>query len=372
MAGSSRFVTRLFAVIAIVVGVVTITWLAIAEVATREPFARSIGVALVVAAAGSIVAAGLVTWILARRLARPIEALADAADAVAAGNYPVPVPSTHASLELRRLSEAFTRMSTRLSDTEASRIRLLSDLAHEIRTPLATLEAYIDGLEDGVVQPDDASWSTMRDQVSRLRRLTADLREAAAAEEHALNLQLASADLADVVTAAAEAVVPRYRAKGVEVTTSGTGRPILARVDADRIKQVLANLLDNALRHTHVGGHVALGIRTDGRTAVITVVDDGDGIPSDQLESVFARFHRVDSSRRSGDGSGSGLGLTIARAIVTDHGGTITASSDGPLTGSTFTIRLPLAASRPAAASKLHHRRSTTGPLPTGDAGPRS
>lgn len=344
MRHSSRFVTRLLLVLAIVVGVVTVTWLAIAEVATRAPFAGSVAVALVVAAAASLVAAGFVSWLLARRLARPIEALADAADAIAAGDYSVPVPQATSSVEVQRLSAAFARMSSRLSDTEASRIRLLSDLAHEIRTPLATLEAYIDGLEDGVVAPDPASWSTMRDQVSRLRRLTADLRETAAAEEHALNLTMASTDLAEVVTAAAEAVVPRARAKGVEVTTSGLDQPVLVRADADRIKQVLANLLDNALRHARVGGHVLVALGVESRVAVIRVNDDGDGIPADQLESVFARFHRVDSSRRSGDGSGSGLGLTIARAIVSDHGGTITAASPGPGAGATFTIRLPHAA----------------------------
>ncbi|MHB1212443.1 MAG: sensor histidine kinase, partial [Candidatus Nanopelagicales bacterium] len=237
-------------------------------------------------------------------------------------------------------------MSARLSDTEASRIRLLSDLAHEIRTPLATLEAYIDGLEDGVVPTDPAAWSTMRDQVLRLRRLTADLRETAAAEEHALGLQLQATDLARVVTEAVEAVVPRFRAKGVHAMTAGTDRPVLVRADADRLQQVLANLLDNALRHTPGGGHVVASLATEGRRAVIRVSDDGDGIPPDQLDAIFARFHRVDASRTAADGSGSGLGLTIARAIITDHGGTITATSDGPGRGATFTITLTIPAAR--------------------------
>ena len=342
MGPSSRFVTRIFVVLAVVVTVVTITWLGTAELAHHGPFAVPIAASLVVAAAASLVAAAIVSWILARRVARPIEALADAVDAVAAGTYSVKVPDATFSIELQRLSDAFTRMSARLSDTEASRIRLLSDLAHEIRTPLATLEAYIDGLEDGVVEPDAASWSTMRDQVSRLRRLTADLRETAAAEEHALNLTLEATDLADVVVSAVEAVVPRARVKGVDITATGTERAVLVRADADRLKQVLANLLDNALRHTHDGGHVAVHLAAESRSAVIRVTDDGDGIPADQLEVVFARFHRVDTSRRSGDGSGSGLGLTIARAIVSDHGGTIIAQSDGPGLGSIFTIRLPI------------------------------
>ncbi len=348
MRSSPRFLTRILIVLAVVVTVVTVTWLGTAELAHRGPFAAPVAVSLIVAAAASVVAAGVVSWILARRIARPIEALADAVDAVASGTYSVKVPDATFSIELQRLSDAFTRMSARLSDTEASRIRLLSDLAHEIRTPLATLEAYIDGLEDGVVAPDAASWSTMRDQVSRLRRLTADLRETAAAEEHALNLTLEVTDLRDVVIAAAEAVVPRSRVKGIDVVALGTDRPVRVRADADRLKQVLANLLDNALRHTHESGHVSVSLSVEGRTAVMRVADDGDGIPADQLEVVFARFHRVDTSRRSGDGSGSGLGLTIARAIISDHGGTIVAASPGAGLGATFTIRLPMTLARGA------------------------
>ena len=140
--------------------------------------------------------------------------------------------------------------------------------------------------------------------------------------------------------------MPRSRVKGIDVVALGTDRPVRVRADADRLKQVLANLLDNALRHTHEGGHVSVSLSVEGRTAVMRVADDGDGIPADQLEVVFARFHRVDTSRRSGDGSGSGLGLTIARAIVSDHGGTIVAQSDG--SGATFEIRLPMSSARGA------------------------
>lgn len=353
MRRSWTFATRILVVLAIVVTVVTVTWLGTIEIAQRDPFNMPITAALVIAVAASVAAAAVVSWILARRVSRPIEALADAADGLAAGTYAVRVPEANFSVELLRLSDAFIRMSSRLSDTEASRIRLLSDLAHEIRTPLATLEAYIDGLEDGVVAADAASWSTMRDQVSRLRRLTADLRETAAAEEHALDLKLEVTDLAEVVMSAVEAVVPRSRVKGVDIAAIGTDRPVQVRADADRLKQVLANLLDNAMRHTLEGGHVSVSLAVQARTAVIRVADDGDGIPADQLEVVFSRFHRVDASRRSGDGSGSGLGLTIARAIVSDHGGTIVAQSQGAGLGATFIIRLPMTSSRGTAVQAM-------------------
>jgi signal transduction histidine kinase len=111
--------------------------------------------------------------------------------------------------------------------------------------------------------------------------------------------------------------------------------------DPERLGQVLSNLLDNALRHTPPGGHVRVAATASGATAVLTVADDGDGIPVDQVQAVFDRFHRVDPARASSDGSGSGLGLTIARAIITDHSGTLTAASDGTGTGATFTVTLP-------------------------------
>jgi signal transduction histidine kinase len=251
------------------------------------------------------------------------------------------VPAEPFSSELEALSTSFAHMADRLAETETSRTRLLADLAHELRTPLATLEAYIDGLEDGVVAPSEDSYATMRQQVSRLRRLAVDLRESAAADEHALNM---SPVVLDAVAAAADAVAaatPRYLVKGVELTLAPGDAGLLVSADAERLGQVLSNLLDNALRHTPPDGHVRVTARSAGATAVITVADDGDGLPADQLGSIFDRFHRVDQARGSADGSGSGLGLTIARAIIADHGGTLTASSPGPGSGATFTVTLP-------------------------------
>ncbi|MHB1211895.1 MAG: HAMP domain-containing protein, partial [Candidatus Nanopelagicales bacterium] len=146
-----RLATRILLVLLLVLAVGTAAWLVIAEVGPREPFALPHRSALVLAGAVAFAVAGAVSWFLARRIARPVAELADAAESIADGRYGVQVPRARSSAELQRLSDAFARMSARLSDTEASRIRLLSDLAHEIRTPLATLEAYIDGLEDGVV-----------------------------------------------------------------------------------------------------------------------------------------------------------------------------------------------------------------------------
>lgn len=308
----------------------------------EQAFASSFAVAITVAAAGSLIAAGLVSWFLVRRVARPVEDLAAAAETVAGGTYTVQVPENAFSSELAQLSSSFAHMADRLAATEVTRTRLLADLAHELRTPLATLEAYIDGLEDGVVPTTADAYATMRAQVARLRRLSTDLREAAAADEHALHLVATDLDATEVTRAAVTAAAPRYVAKGVDLELAGAAADLRLHADPERLQQVLANLLDNALRHTPAGGYVRVTVaRAPGPRVVIGVVDDGDGIPADQLAAVFDRFHRVDPARATSDGSGSGLGLTIARAIVADHGGTLTAASDGPGLGSTFTVRLP-------------------------------
>ena len=309
----------------------------------EEAFASSFAIALAVSAVMALITAGLVALLVVRRIAGSVTALADAADTIADGDYAVAVPQGGFGTEMTRLSGAFARMAQRLAATETARTGMLADLSHELRTPLATLEAYIDGMEDHVVPAEPDSYAVMRDQVGRLRRLAIDVREASALEEHALTLHLQTVDPGDQVRTAVQFALPSYQAKGVELTDASDSPVPRIRVDPARIQQVLGNLLTNALRHTPPGGHVAVATAATRSLVEITVTDDGEGIPADQLDDVFTRFHRIDPSRASHDGSGSGLGLTIARGIIAGHGGTLTTSSDGPGTGATFTIRLPAA-----------------------------
>lgn len=308
----------------------------------EEAFASSFAIALGLAMVAALIAAGLVSLFLVRRVADPVVELADAADAVAAGNYAVAVPTGGFGSELSRLSDAFDHMANRLAATDATRTSMLADLAHEVRTPLATLEAYIDGMEDHVVPPDAPSYAVMRDQVARLRRLAGDLKEAAAAEEHALGLVLTPTDPARIVADAVAAARPGYQNKGVDLELELPASCPLVAADAERIHQILANLLDNALRHTPGGGVVTVSIH-DGRDKVVTIAitDNGDGIEPDQLDDIFRRFYRADPARAVHNGGGSGLGLTIARAIAEDHRGSLTVASRGAGTGSRFTLTLP-------------------------------
>ena len=320
------------------------------QVHAEEAFASSFVISVVVAAGAALIAAGVVSLLLVRQLARPVEELAQAAKLVAAGQFSVDVPDGSFARELHELSVSFHNMARQLNDTEATRIRLLADLAHELRTPLATLEAYIDGMEDGVLATSPESWETMRMQVARLRRLAMDLKETAAAQEHALGLLLTRLDLRDVVAAAVAADTPRYQAKGVALNLHQSDDPCWVRGDAVRLAQVLANVLDNALRYTPNSGRVDVTVTTKQHVCLVSVTDTGVGIPTSELTSVFDRFHRLDPSRTSTDGGGSGLGLTIARAIVVDHGGTLDAGNAAigdhahSPQGAVFTMELPCVA----------------------------
>lgn len=306
-----------------------------------QALSSSLAIGVLLALVVSVSAAVVASWLLARRVAQPLERLAEAAEGVETGALEF-VDETRFTSEMSQLFDSLEDMSARLERASANRNQLMSDLSHELRTPLATLEAHVDALEDGMIAPTADTYQAMRDQIARLRRLAMDVRVAAAAQEHALELHPVRTDAAQLALAAQATAAPRYAAKGVALQLDVSDQAMPLRCDEERVHQVLANLLDNALRYTRGGGSVHLSARPAGTDALLIVEDSGEGLAPGQLQRIFERFYRVDSSRSAFDGSGSGLGLTIAQAIVADHGGTITAYSDGIGKGSRFTIALPL------------------------------
>ena len=298
----------------------------------------SLGVAFLVALA----AAGLVTWLLAGRLRRPLTELSSAAREVARGRYGRRVAPAGAGAELDELGTSFNTMAARLEVVEDTRRRLLTDLAHEMRTPLATCTAYLEALDDGVAAWGPDASAVLGQQVDRLARLAADIDDVSRAEEGRLSLDLRRIPVSRLLDAAEATMRGRFAEKGVRLrVTTGLAAELFVLVDAQRIGQVLGNLLDNALRHTAAGGSVTIGSRADGYEVVVTVDDEGDGIPAEQLPHVFERFYRGDTARDRGE-RGSGIGLTISRAIVDAHAGSLTACSGGTGKGATFELRLPL------------------------------
>lgn len=296
----------------------------------------SLGVALLIA----LTCALAVTWYLTTRLQRPLSELTEAAEHMSAGQYSTRVRVGDAGPELNSLGEAFNAMAERLESVEETRRRLLSDLAHEMRTPVATLGAYLDGLEDGVVGWGSESAEVMRHQAERLGRLAEDISDVSRAEEGRLELRPVPQAAADVLRAAAQSNHAAFAEKGVTLEVQAADPALQVSVDPERFAQVLGNLLNNARRHTPTGGTVTIAAAQVADGVAFTVADTGDGIPADQLPHVFERFYRGDHARDR-ERQGSGIGLTISRAIVAAHGGTLTAASPGPGHGSVFTATVP-------------------------------
>jgi two-component system sensor histidine kinase BaeS len=304
-----------------------------------QAFGESLALSLGLGVAAAAAAAAAIGWLVASRIVRPVHMLAGAARQVSRGNYDSRV-AVAGDDELTVLARAFNEMAGSLASAEQRRRRLLSDVAHELRTPLATIDAYLEGLADGVVQPTPETWKLLRSESARLNRLSDDIARVSRAEERQLELRLTRESPQRLLEAAAQAAAPAFAEKGVELRVEPTENTPAVEVDRDRIGEVLANLLENALRHTPAGGNVALTASRDGDAALLTVADTGDGLDPDELERIFERFYRADTAR-SRDRGGSGIGLTISRAIVEAHGGQLWAESDGPGHGTRILCRLP-------------------------------
>jgi signal transduction histidine kinase len=308
------------------------------EQAYRDASLVSLAVALVIA----LVCAAAVTWYVTRRLQAPLGALASAAREVSRGHLGARVGPLGAGTEFDELGHAFNLMASQLEQTEDTRRRLLSDLAHELRTPIATLTVYCEGLRDGVTTWNAETERVMTEQTERLARLAADLDEVSRAEEGRLAMDLSPTPVRELIWSAAQAKREAFARQGVELDVRADTAPdVTVAADPRRVGQVLDNLLANALRHTPPGGSVRLFARAVHDAVEIVVADTGDGMSTDQLPHVFERFYRGDTARDRERG-GSGLGLTISRAIADAHRGSLVASSPGPGQGSTFTLALPL------------------------------
>jgi two-component system, OmpR family, sensor histidine kinase BaeS len=305
-----------------------------------EALSETLLLALVIGVLAAAGAAAAFSWMLANRIARPVEELSRTAEALAAGDLDERAPRPAVDDELTDLTDTFNSMAEALEHTESTRRRLLADLAHELRTPLATLEAYHEGLADGIVEPDADTVATLQDATGRLQRLVEDLSLVSRAEEGQLALDLRQLDLGELATAAVDAVTPTARERGVHVAAHVPDHgEVVVEGDRDRLAQVLANLLANALEHTPSGGRITVTVTAARGEVELEVTDTGDGIAPEHLTHVFERFFRADPARRWV--AGSGIGLTISRAIVRGHRGEITAHSDGIGRGATFTVRLP-------------------------------
>ncbi|GAA3817458.1 sensor histidine kinase [Cellulomonas soli] len=309
-------------------------------------FARAVLISLAVAVTAATGVALAVGVFVTRRAVRPIEELSRAASAIAAGDYAVRVHEDGLGSELATLTRAFNRMASDLAGTERTRAEMLRDLAHELRTPLTSVRGYHEAIADGVLPADRATFARVDAELSRVERLVDDLDQVSRAEERLLDLRLQPVDAADLVAATADGARATASEAGVSVLTSPPEEPGtdpgagVVLVDPDRLHEALANLVTNALRHTPAGGTVRLSSRTRGQVVELTVTDTGEGIAAEHLPRVLERFYRVDDGRSRTTG-GSGIGLTITRALVEAHGGRVRIESAGPGHGTTAVLTLP-------------------------------
>lgn len=310
------------------------------EIHAEEAYGYATVLAMGGALAVSALAALAVSWYVSRRLQRSLTAVASAATAVSDGRYDIRVSPPHFGEDFDKLTDAFNDMASQLQAVEATRRRLFGDLAHEIRTPVAVVDAYIEALEDGVRTLTPQTALMLRDQTRRLVRFSEDLAALAQAEESSVSPACAAVDVGQLIGRCVAAVRERYDGKAVTLRTDlGPGRLELL-ADEQRLAQVLDNLLDNAMRHTPPGGEICVGAHADGTNVTIRVADTGDGIAPEHLPHVFERFYRVDVARNRDEG-GSGIGLAIAKAYVEAHRGHVTVDSAGPGAGTVFTVVLP-------------------------------
>jgi two-component system OmpR family sensor kinase/two-component system sensor histidine kinase BaeS len=266
------------------------------------------------------------------RFGTPLGEIVEAADRVAEGDYSVRT-TEYGPRWMRTLARAFNSMTSKLQAQDLQRRHLMADIAHELRTPLAVLEGRLEGMLDGVYPRDEAQIAAVLQETRMLTRLVDDLRTLAHTESGTLALQKEVTDLGILINDAAAAFSAEAHERRIAVTVTAPADLALVNVDPLRIREVLVNLISNAMRHTPEGGRVSVAAASQAASIAVTVSDTGAGINAEEVPKIFDRFYKGRASR------GSGLGLTIARNLVVAHGGEIRAASvEGKGTEVRFTL----------------------------------
>jgi signal transduction histidine kinase len=311
-----------------------------------------------------LIALGMVHF-LARGMTSPLRQMAAAATAMARGDYGLRVRASSRD-EVGRLADAFNVMAAELEEVDRMRRDLVANVSHELRTPISALQAVLENLVDGVEAPDAATLETMLDQVQRLGRLVAQLLDLSRLESGALELRPGPFELRALLERAAQEQIVRLRQRDrreVDLVVDVIPPEIVVDADEERLHQVIANLLDNAVRHSPEGGEVRVSARRSAGGVRLEVVDEGPGIPAGDATRVFERFYRSDEARSASEG-GTGLGLAITRWIVDLHGGEI-AVDPAAGRGCRMVVVLPQPALVGAVTTSGRDGTSATAPPPT-------
>ena len=324
-------------------------------------FDHSLGTVLLVTIAVAAVAAIILALVLSRMLARPLAEVAAGARRVAEGDYAARVPREGAD-ELVSLADSFNQMAASLEEGERLRRDLIANAAHELRTPLTNLEGYLEALRDGVITVEPGTYDSLLEEVERLARLARSLDALAEGDRATHPTTPIELDLAIQLAAAAELARPTFESKGIDLLRAWP-ESLPARADPDQLAQVLANLLQNAVRYTPPGGRVTLTAEARPDTLLVSVVNTGEGIPAADLPHVFERFYRVEKSRDRARG-GAGIGLAIVKQLVEGWGGRVGAESEPERTRFWFSLPAQLRAARRARRLSRPQRSAPAGQSP--------
>lgn len=305
-------------------------------------FRTSFNEALTYAALTAMLAALALSFLFSRSVVAPVLAMSHATQRIADGRYGERVLVAGKD-ELSQLAIRFNQMAEKLDQVESMRRQLIGDVSHELRTPLTAIKGSMEGLMDGILPATDETFQQIHAEADRLNRLVDDLQELSRVEARAYQLEFRSLDASSLIQTVTKRLSPQAESKRISLDFELTPDlpPVLA--DEDRVIQILTNLTGNALQYMPDGGHVTISAKQTNDNVQFSVHDTGVGIPPEHLSHIFDRFYRVDKSRSRQAGGGSGIGLTIARALVEAHGGRIWVESAGEGRGSVFSFTLPTA-----------------------------
>lgn len=277
--------------------------------------------------------------LLGRGLSLPIERLVTATKAIGSRNLTHHV-EVRGAQEIQDLAHNFNQMTAELAHSEQLRQNMMADVSHELLTPLTVLQGNLRAILDDVYEPNKDEIGTLYEQNKHLIRLVGDLRQLAQAEAGQLPFQLTAVNLTPLISETTTFFIPTATEKKITITRDLAKDLPSIQSDANRLRQVLHNLLANALRHTPAGGQIIVRTRQTTHEIELSIIDNGEGIAPELQPHIFDRFYRAEESRR--DSGGAGLGLAISKAIVEGFNGRITITSPGKGQGSTFTICLPM------------------------------
>jgi signal transduction histidine kinase len=301
----------------------------------RDMYDESVTRVVLAATIVAVIASVGLAVVLARMLARPLAEIGAAARRIADGDYAARVPREGPE-EVASLADSFNQMAASLERQEAMRRDFIANAAHELRTPLTNLQGYLEALRDGVITADRATYESLHEEADRLVRLSRSLDALAEGDSGTSQAQPVDIDLAAAIRSAIDLAAPSAERAGLRLEVDVPER-LPARADPDRLAQVLANLLSNAVRYTPSGGSITIRAERHPADALVSITNTGDVIPPEDIDRVFERFYRVEKSRDRGRG-GAGIGLAIVKQLVEASGGRVGAESTGGVTRFWFSL----------------------------------